>query len=91
MLPKSRIQSEERNDSGVDAPRLSIDDRSGSEAEEKMICVAPLLWFRLGVSLWGEHFSWLRTEIELYEKLGEALYRASRLQARTTPATASVP
>jgi hypothetical protein len=38
-----------------------------------------------------EHFSWLRTEIELYEKLGEALYRASRLQARTTPATASVP
>jgi hypothetical protein len=34
-----------------------------------------------------EHFSWLRTEIELYEKLGEALYRASRLQAGTTHAS----
>ena len=32
-----------------------------------------------------QHFSWLRTEIDLYEKLGEALYSASRLQAGTTP------
>ena len=29
------------------------------------------------------HFSWLETELELYEKLGEALYTASRLQSGT--------
>ena len=32
------------------------------------------------------HFSWLETELELYEKLGEALYTASRLQSGTKPA-----
>src|SRR6267143_6643620 len=33
-----------------------------------------------------QHLSWLETEIDLYEKLGGALYSASRLQAGTTPA-----
>jgi hypothetical protein len=31
-------------------------------------------------------FLWLETEIDLYEKLGEALYSASRLQAGKAPA-----
>jgi len=30
-----------------------------------------------------QHLSWLETEIALYEKLGESLYSASRLQAGT--------
>jgi len=33
-----------------------------------------------------ERFSWLETEIDLYEKLGEALYTASRLHSGTRPA-----
>jgi bacterioferritin (cytochrome b1) len=33
-----------------------------------------------------QHFSWLETEIDLSEKLGEALHSAGRLQASTTPA-----
>jgi bacterioferritin len=31
------------------------------------------------------HLAWLETELELFEKLGEALYTANRLQRRTAP------